>query len=50
MPGSRRYKYNHSGSYDGVRNSIVRVRWQIFLMLSVGGVIIGALLYLSLTK
>jgi hypothetical protein len=33
-----------------VRNSIVRVRWQIFLMLSVGGVIIGALLYLSLTK
>jgi len=50
MPGSRRYKYNHSGSYDGVRNSIVRVRWQIFWMISVGGSIIGALLYLSLTK
>jgi hypothetical protein len=41
---------NHTGSYEGVRSSIVRARWQIFGMLTVGGAIIGALVYLSLTK
>jgi hypothetical protein len=41
-------EYNHSGSYEGVRSSIVRARWQIFWMLSVGSTIIGTLIYLSL--
>jgi hypothetical protein len=42
--------YNHSGSYDGVRMSILRDRWQIFWMLSVGGMIVATLVYLSVSK
>lgn len=45
-----RREYNHSGSYDGVRSSIMRARWQIFWMLSVGSTIVGTLIYLSLAK
>lgn len=41
---------NHTGSYEGVRQTILRDRWQIFLMLTVGGAIVGTLIYLSLTK
>lgn len=45
-----RRQYNHSGSYEGVRSSIMRARWQIFWMLSVGSTIIGTLVYLSLAE
>jgi hypothetical protein len=41
---------NHTGSYDGVRSTILRTRWQIFGMLTVGGGIIALFIYLSLTK
>ena len=49
MSTSRRYN-NHTGSYDGVRSTILKTRWQIFWMLSVGGTIIAALIYLSVTE
>jgi hypothetical protein len=41
---------SHSGSYEGVRSSINRARWQIFLMLSVGGSLVAALIYLSISE
>ena len=49
MPVSRRSN-NHTGSYEGVRSTLLKARWQIFWMISVGGSIIGALVYLSLTE
>lgn|GEM_PF-4349433 len=41
---------NHTGSYEGVRSTIIRTRCQIFGMLVVGGSIIALFIYLSLTK
>lgn len=45
----REYK-NHTGSYEGVRSTLAKARWQIFWMVSVGGAIAGLLIYLSLSK
>jgi hypothetical protein len=39
---------NHTGSYDGVRSTIIRARLQIVGMLGVGGGIIATFVYLSL--
>jgi hypothetical protein len=43
----REYR-NHKGSYEGVRSTLSRARWQIFWMVSLGGGIIATFVYLSM--
>jgi hypothetical protein len=46
-----RHRYtNHTGTYEGVHRTKWRARWQIIGMLSVGGGIIGVLIWLSLSR
>lgn len=48
LPQMPREYRNHNGSYEGVRSTLSRARWQIFWMVSVGGGIIATLIYLAM--
>ena len=50
MSHHRRYNYDRLGSEAGLRRDIVRRRLGVILMLFVGVVVIGLLLFLILVK
>lgn len=50
MSRRRRYTYETVGSEEGLRRDIVRRRWQILLMVVLGGAACALLVYLTVTK